>query len=125
MRDFNATLRDMNFKYDRRKMPQISDFGVADVEILGIDIDIRWRMEMNESRLCFYVDYVKCLIDNLNTNIKEANHKMLDTIYLTLFSGGMKTSIEGTIENTIRERLLEFSIDTNTPLTDQITLPHA
>lgn len=125
MRDFNASLHDINFKYDRKKMPQISDFGVADVDISGIDIDIRWRMEMNDSTLCFYIDHVKCLIDTLRTNIKEANHKMLDNIYLTLFSGGMKTNLEETIEETLREKLLEFSIDTQTPLSEQIPIPQA
>jgi hypothetical protein len=123
MRDFNASLRDINFKYDRKKMPQISDFGVADVDIVGIDIDIRWRMEMNDSSLCFYIDYVKCLIDTLRTNIKEANHKMLDNIYLTLFSGGMKTSLEETIEETLRDKLIEFNIDTSAPLSEQIPIP--
>jgi len=125
MRDFNATVRDMNFKYDRKKMPQISDMGIADIEILGIDIDLRWRMEMDESRLCFYVDNVKCLIDSIKTDIKEANHKMLDNIYLTLFSGSLKTSLEETIEDTLREKLLEFSIDTSTPLSEQIPLLQA
>jgi len=125
MRDFNATLKDINFKYDRKKTPQISDFGVADVEIQGIHIDVRWRMEMNGSRLCFYVDYAKCLIDNLNTNIKEANHKLLDKIYLGLFSGSMKNTLQTTIEDSLREKLLQFSIDTTAPLSEQFNLPQA
>jgi hypothetical protein len=125
MRDFNATVRDINFKYDRKKTPQISDFGVADVEAQGIHIDIRWRMDMNSSRLCFYVDHVKCLIESLRTDIKEANHKMLDNIYLSLFSGGMKRNLESTIEETLREKLLEFSIDTTVPLSEQLKLPQA
>jgi hypothetical protein len=120
MRDFNAFIRDINFKYDRKRTPQISDFGIADVEIQGIHIDIRWRMEMNASRLCFYVDHVKCLIESLRTDIKEANHKMLDNIYLSLFSGGMKRNLETTIEETLREKLLQFSIDTTVPLAEQL-----
>jgi hypothetical protein len=120
MREFNATLKDINFKYDRKKTPQISDLGVADVEIQGIHIDIRWRMEMNASRLCFYVDYAKCLIDSIKTDIKEANHKLLDNMYLGLFSGSMKRNIETTIEDTLREKMLQFSIDTNAPLSEQI-----
>jgi hypothetical protein len=126
MRDFNATLKDVNFKYDRKKTPQVSDFGVANVEIQGIHIDIRWRMEMNASRLCFYVDYAKCLIDSLKTDIKEANHKMLDNMYLTLFNGSMKRNLETTIEDTLREKMLQFSIDTSAPLSEQMGfLPQA
>jgi hypothetical protein len=125
MRDFSATLNDINFKYERRKTPQMSDFGIVDVEIQGIHIDLRWRMEMNGSRLCFYVDYCKCLIDSLKTNVKEANHKMLDNIFLKLFSGTMKRNLETTIEDTLREKLLQFSIDTTTPLSQQIGLSQA
>lgn len=119
MRDFNACLRDMNFKYDRKKMPQISDFGVADVEIQGIHIDIRWKMDMIGSKLSFYVDYVKCLVDSLRTDVKEANHKMLDNIYVTLFSGGMKRNLETTIEDTLKEKVLQFNIDPSAPLSEQ------
>jgi len=119
MRDFSASLKDVNFKYDRKKTPQVSDFGVADVDIQGIHIDIRWRMEMNGSNLCFYVDYAKCLIDNLKTDIKQANHKMLDNMYLSLFSGTMKKNLETTIEDTLKEKTLQFSIDTSAPLSEQ------
>jgi len=123
MRDFSATLQDINFKYDRKKMPQISDFGVVDVEIQGIHIDLRWRMDMAGSRLTFSVDYVKCVVDSLRTDVKQANHKMLDNVYVSLFSGSMKRNLETSIENTLREKLLEFTIDTNVPLSEQIGFP--
>jgi hypothetical protein len=125
MRDFNATLKDVNFKYDRRKTPQLSDIGVVNVEITGIHIDVTWRMEMNGSRLCFYVDHAKCVIDNLKTEVKEANHKLLDKMYVSMFGGGMKRNLETTIEDTLREKLLQFSIDTTVPLTEQLGLPQA
>jgi hypothetical protein len=123
VRDFSATLRDVNFKYDRRKMPQISDFGVIDVDIQGIHVDLRWRMDMSGTTLTFSVDHVKCLIDSLRTDVKQANHKMLDNMYMSLFGGGLKKDLENTIENTLREKLLEFNIDTTLPLSEQIGLP--
>jgi len=125
MRDFNATLKDINFKYDRRKTPQISDLGVVNVEISGIHIDVRWRMEMNASRLCFYVDYAKCIIDSLKTEVKQANHKLLDKMYVSMFGGSIKKNLETTIEDTLREKLLQFSIDTSVPLSEQLGLPQA
>jgi len=123
VRDFSASLHDVNFKYDRKKMPQISDFGVIDVEIQGVHIDLRWKMDMSGTTLTFSVDHVKCVIENLRTDVKQGNHKMLDNVYMSLFSGGMKKDLETTIENTLREKLLEFNIDTTLPLADQIGLP--
>lgn len=125
MRDFNASLKDINFKYERKKTPQMSDLGVADLEIQGIQIDIRWRMEMNGSRLCFYVDYAKCVIDEFRTDVKEATHKLLDKIFVSMFKGSMKKNLETTIEDTLREKLLQFSIDTTVPLSEQLGLPQA
>jgi len=122
-RDFQALLRDLNFKYERKKMPQISDFGIADVEIVGVDIDMRWRMDMMGSTLCFYVDHVKCEINNVHTDVKEAHHKLLDNIYVRLFSGGLKRSVEQSIEATLREKLFQFTVDTTAPLSEQIPFP--
>jgi hypothetical protein len=122
-RDFQALLRDLNFKYERKKVPKISDFGVADVEIVGVDIDMKWRMDMVGSTVTFSVDYVKCEINNVHTDVKEAHHKLLDNIYVRLFNSGLRKSIISSIENTLREKLLQFSIDTTKPLSEQISLP--
>lgn len=122
-RDFQALLRDLNFKYERKKMPKISDFGVADVEIVGVDIDIRWKMDMIGSNLWFYVDYIKCEINNVHTDVKEAHHKLLDNIYVRMFNSGLRKSVEQSIESTLREKLFQFSIDTTAPLSEQIALP--
>jgi len=104
-------------------MPKISDFGIANIEIVGVDIDMRWKMDMIGSTLCFYVDYVKCEINNVHTDVIEAHHKLLDNLYVRLFNSGLKKEVEQSIESTLREKLFQFSIDTTTPLSEQIPLP--
>jgi len=120
-RDFQALLRDLNFKYERKKVPKISDFGVADVEIVGVDIDIKWRMDMVGSTVTFYIDDIKCEINNVHTDVKEAHHKLLDNIYVRMFNSGLRKSVATSIENSLREKLLQFSIDTTKPLAEQIS----
>jgi len=122
LQDFSAFLRDINFKYDRKKMPAITDVGIADVEIIGTSIEIRWRMNMIGSKLTFYVDGARCVMKDFKTTIRESRHSVINKIAMTLFNQSIKKSIEETVENMIREKLVEFTIDTSLPLTDQIPI---
>jgi len=122
LQDFNAFLRDMNFKYDRKKMPQLTDVGIADVEIVDTTIEIKWKMDMVGPKLSFFVDDARCTMRQLNTTIKESRHAVLNKIGVTLFNGTIKRSMESTVERIIREKLVEFSIDTSLPLNEQLPL---
>jgi hypothetical protein len=122
LQDFSAYLRDLNFKYDRKKVPQMTDIGIADVEIVGTTIEIRWRMDFNGPQLNFYVSDVRCVMKELNTTIKESRHSVLNKIAMALFNGTIKRSIELTVERILREKLVEFVIDTSLPLNEQIPL---
>jgi hypothetical protein len=122
LQDFNAFLKDLNFKYDRKKMPLLTDIGIADVEIVGTTIEIRWRMDINGPKLSFYVDDARCVMKELNTTIKESRHSVLNKIAMTLFNGTIKRSIELTVERILREKLVEFAIDTSLPLNEQLPL---
>jgi hypothetical protein len=122
LQDFNGFLRDMNFKYDKKKMPQITDVGIVDVEIVGTSIEIRWRMDMIGSKLCFYVDGARCVMRELKTTIKESRHTVLNKIAMSLFNNTIKRNIEETVEKMIREKLVEFQIDTSLPLSEQLPI---
>jgi hypothetical protein len=122
IKDFSAFVRDVNFKYDRKKTPQISDVGIADVEIVGTNIEIRWRMDFIGQRLLFYIDDVRCIVRQLNTTVKESGHMMINKIAASFFNSYLKRNIELTVESLLREKLLQFSVDTSAPLADQLPL---
>jgi len=122
LQDFNAYLKDMNYRYDRKKMPAMTDVGIADVEMSGTTIEIRWRMDMVGQKLCFYVDDCRCFTKEFKTTIKESRHTVLNKIALTFMNASIKRNIEETVENMIRTKLVQFSIDTSLPLSDQLPL---
>jgi len=122
IKDFSSFLRDVNFKYDRKKTPQISDVGIADVEIVGTNIEIRWRMDFVGQRLLFYVDDVRCIMKELNTTVKESRHMVINKIAASFFNSYLKRQIELTVEGILRQKLLQFTIDTSAPLADQLPL---
>jgi hypothetical protein len=122
LQDFGAFIRDMNFRYDRKKMPAITDVGIVDVEIIGTTIEIRWRMDMIGQKLCFYVDDCRCIMKNFKTTIKESRHMVINKIAMSFMNNSIKRNIEETVENIIRTKLVEFSIDTSLPLSEQLPL---
>jgi len=124
MNDFHATLRDLHFKYERKKMPKMTDQGVADIEIQGMTLRFRWLMEKNNEKLTFNCDKVRCQINTLNTTVKEAQHKMLDKIALRLFNTQIKRGIETSTEKAMKERLGKFEIDTSSgiPIKEQLKM---
>jgi len=124
LNDFHATLKDLNFAYERKKMPKMTDAGVADIEIAGMTLKFRWLMEKNNEKLTFTCDKVRVVIRELNTTVKEAQHKMLDKIALKLFNTQIKRGIETSTEKALKERLGRFEIDTSSgvPLKDQIKM---
>jgi len=122
LQDFNCFLKDMNFRYDKKKIPAITDVGIADVEVTGVSIEIRWRMDMIGQKLCFYVDDTRCIMKELKTTIKESRHSVINKLAASMFNGTIKRNIEETVEKMIREKLIQFTIDTSLPLAEQLPL---
>jgi len=124
LNEFHATLKDLNFAYERKKMPKMTDAGVADIAIAGMTLKFRWLMEKNNEKLTFTCDKVRVTIRELTTNVKEAQHKMLDKIALRLFNTQIKRGIEQSTEKALKERLGKFEIDSSTgvPLKEQIKM---
>jgi len=122
LNEFQAELKDFSFKYERKKMPKMTDQGVADIEIVGMTLKFRWRMEKENEKLTFYCDKVGCQIRQLNTNIKESQHKILNKLALKLFNTQIKRGIEQSIEKALKEKLSQFSIDTSSgvPVKEQL-----
>jgi hypothetical protein len=114
LNDFTTTLKDLNFRYERKKMPKMTDAGVLDIAIKGTSIRLRWKMEKVEDRISFNIDKVRCTMRELNTTVKEAQHKILDRFALKMFNTQIKKAIELAVEKALRERLEKFSINTTT-----------
>lgn len=114
LNDFTTTLRDLNFHYERKKIPRMSDAGVLDIAAKGTSIRLKWTMEKIGDRISFNIAKVKCTMRELNTTVKEAQHKFLDRFALKMFNTQIKRSIEASMEKALRERLEKFSLNTTT-----------
>jgi hypothetical protein len=124
MSEFHANLRDLRFKYEKKKMPRMTDEGIADIEIDGMTLKFRWLMEKDQEKLTFTCDKVRCKIRELNTDVKEAQHKILDKLAIRFFNTQIKHGIEQSTETELMEKLKRFTIDTSSSISwkDQIKM---
>jgi len=112
LKDFHSHLEDINFHYERKTMPTITDSGVVDIDVTGTSVKLRWRIEYSEGRLQFLLDDVRCRMTDLNINVKQANHSFLDRVVLKYFNTTIKNRMIHSMEDTLRQKLQKISIDT-------------
>lgn len=112
LKDFHSHLEDINFHYERKTLPTITDSGVVDVDVTGTCVKLRWRVEYAEGRLQFLLEDVRCRMTDLNINVKKANHSFMDKFVLRFFNTTIKNRMVHSMEETLREKLQSFSVDT-------------
>jgi len=105
-------LNNVNYAFQHKKMRLIRDSGIADVSITGdrgLSIKISWKMVMIGTSVHFELVNVKCGIDRLALKIRQAEHKMLDTIVTKLFKNVIKKKIASAIKHKIKEALTNMN----------------
>lgn len=112
LKDFHSHLEDINFHYERKTMPTITDSGIVDIDVTGTSVKLRWRIEYSEGRLQFLLEDVRCRMADLNINVKQANHSFLDKMVLKYFNTTIKNRMVHSMEDTLRQKLQKISIDT-------------
>jgi hypothetical protein len=116
LKDFHSHLENINFHYERKTMPTITDSGVVDVEVTGTCVKLRWKIEYAEGRLQFLLERVRCRMADLNITVRQANHSILDKLVVRYFNTTIKNRIVVGMEEALRQRLERISIDTRKPL---------
>jgi len=112
LRDFHSHLENINFHYERKVMPTITDTGVVDVDVTGTSVHLRWRVEYSDGTLQFLLEDVRCQMTDLNINVKSASHSILDKFVLRSFNTTIKNRMVHSMEDVLREKLQKITIDT-------------
>jgi hypothetical protein len=112
LRDFQAHLQNVNFHYERKTMPAITDSGIVDVNISDTSIKLRWKIEYTDGKLEFVLDKVRCRMEELDITVKKAGHSFLDKLVVRFFCNNIKNRIVQSIEETLREKLGKITINT-------------
>jgi len=87
--NIRVQLRDMEFFFRKKTFPRITDEGILDVNMLGAgcSMEVEWSVKSYgpDAPMRLKCKLAKCYIDNLDINIKQADHRFLDRLVLKLF----------------------------------------
>jgi hypothetical protein len=98
----------MKFFYKRKAFPRIEDHGICNVDIAGDGLLLRARWiasSKSGQAFQFKLSSVKCKIDELNIEIIDSQHRIIDGIVSTLFKNYIKQQVAEAIVQKIRENL--------------------
>jgi len=106
------------FHYLRKSFPKIEDWGMADMKITGAgaSINVTWTITASQgNRPVAELKDVTCDIDKLQIKIvgKKTHHEILDKMMLPFFRPTIKNKIANTIEDLLRNRLLDMNSKIN------------
>jgi len=109
VKNIRPIFKNMKFYYKRKTFPQIEDYGVADIDLSkgnGARIKINWKVKSKNNRpFAFSLMEVRCVIDSLEIDIKEAKHSVFDRIATSVFAATIKQQVAAAIVNSIVEAL--------------------
>jgi len=116
VKNIRPVFKNMKFWYQRKTFPKIEDYGVADIDLskgTGARIKINWKVKSKNNRpFAFSLMEVRCVIDSLEVDIKEAKHSVFDRLATSLFAATIKQQVAAAIVNSI--------VDALSPLNDQM-----
>jgi len=96
--DLDLSFKDVHFHYEKS---YVKDDGVFDAHLKFPSWTIRWSA--NDTESVFGNTTIDVQLDTLDISIKEANHAVLDKLFMSVFSSWIKEKIRSAIEVSLSE----------------------
>jgi len=101
LRKLKPVFKNVKFWYKKKTFPKMEDHGTVDVDLSageGTRVKIVWKIvtepHSNPAHpFSFSLVNVKCTVDKMDVEIRDAKHSVLDKIATSLFVGKMKSSV--------------------------------
>lgn len=99
LRGFEIFFKDIHFYFKRKEFPKMEDTGKANVSLSGSSnfIEVVWQLDDNGLTL---MD-VRVIFDELDFQIKEAEHDILLPLFTKMFKGTIKRKLETFVEESM------------------------
>jgi ElaB/YqjD/DUF883 family membrane-anchored ribosome-binding protein len=114
--NIRMAFKDMKFYYNRKTIPKIEDSGTANIELAGdgLQFKLTWKVTSKKREpIRMELSQVKCNIDELNIQIKDSKHIILDGIISKLFNGYIKEVVAQAIVDKIKDTMEPFNDQVN------------
>jgi len=97
LRKLKPIFKNVKFWFKKKTFPKIEDHGVLDVDLSageGTRIKVVWKIITAPNKpFSFSLVNVKCTVDKMDIDIKNAKHEFLDKMATSLFIGKIKASV--------------------------------
>jgi len=115
-------VKNINYKFQHKKMRKICDKGVAEIQITGskgISLNVNWNISLVGSLVQLELGKVDCKIDKLVIKIRQSEHKMLNIILSKMLNNMIKSRIENDITQKIKDVLMSVNFKLNQTAMDK------
>lgn len=105
IKGISAGIKNGNFTYNSTGMMSWNDAGTFDVNIASPEWKIKWMVvERNNQPMRLEISKVDVRLRTFNITIEEAKHKILDRMFLGLFTTTLRKKAEDALESSIRKQ---------------------
>jgi hypothetical protein len=112
--NIDMAFKGVKFYYLRKSLPSIEDHGIADCFVRGLKFGLTWQLISEQDQpIKFRLSEVKTRIDDLEINVLESDHSIIDSLITTFFPGYIKDQVASSLVGTIRSSLEPFSYQMN------------
>jgi hypothetical protein len=112
--NIQTSIHNASFWFQRKQFPRLEGEGLVDLELTGDGADIIFEIEgvyHGDKPTEFTIHDIKCNIDRLNVNVKEAKYKWLYNVINTLFGRVVKARVERGVETALWKGVQELSTE--------------
>jgi len=101
LRKLKPVFKGVKFWFKKKTFPKIEDHGIIDVDLSageGTRVKVVWKIITNPDKpFSFSLVNVKCTVDKMDINIRDAKHELLDKMATSLFIGKIKSAVAQSI----------------------------
>jgi len=113
--NIKTQMKGIKFQYKRKSFPEISDQGIADVDIGGDGLQIKITMNVTGtgSNMRFVDAEIWTYIDKLDIQVNDSSHNILYKLFKGTFSNIVKSMIEKQVGDSLAVAVSKFRKEMN------------
>lgn len=115
LRGFEIFFKDLHFYFKRKEFPKVEDTGIANVTLTGSSNFLQIIWTLDDSGLSL-MD-VRVVFDELDFQIKQAEHDILLPLFTKMFKGTIKRKLENFVEESMTTAVDKLNIQLNQAIT--------
>eukprot|EP01101_Sappina_pedata_P004621 TRINITY_DN1997_c0_g1_i1.p1 TRINITY_DN1997_c0_g1~~TRINITY_DN1997_c0_g1_i1.p1 ORF type:complete len:585 (-),score=308.26 TRINITY_DN1997_c0_g1_i1:78-1805(-) len=105
VKNIDIRFKDVTFAYEKTSMPSWSDSGKLDFRVASPGWKLKWVVKQRKDQdSTFELKEVRADIKTLDVSFTKADHTLIDSLFIKLWTPSLKKRARESIENILREK---------------------